>query len=311
MKKFLFKILIFLIPIFLVTFTLTLVVDPYNYFNFFKIIPDSEKINNLPRYNKYLWTLIEYKNKPGENIILGDSRSARIDVDYVYKLTGHKYSNLSLEGANAATIKSSFFFAANTIKLKRVYIGISFNSFSQKGGDPYNQIIGDKRVDNLIDKINNPLYFINDEILKQSANLVIKHFSRVDIKKAAVLPFNKDNQWNYFLLNYGDNIFKDFILSEKYLEDLREITDYCRFHNIYLAFIIFPNHIDLHNKIREYGLDATERQFKTNIRKLGPVYDYDYYNDITNNKNNYEDPFHSTKLVTDLLTKEIWSNKLE
>jgi hypothetical protein len=40
------------------------------------------------------------------------------------------------------------------------------------------------------------------------------------------------------------------------------------------------------------------------------VYDYDYYNSITKNKNNFSDPIHFNDSIGDLIVNEIWKNQL-
>ena len=83
------------------------------------------------------------------------------------------------------------------------------------------------------------------------------------------------------------------------------MADYCDANSIKLAFVLSPTHIDLQKKIHEFNLDEAYSKFKHDIELFGDVYDFNYPNEITNDKNNFGDPYHHKPAISRIVADEI------
>ena len=124
-------------------------VDPYNYFSY-----DPQQTENRKKIarkvNGALWKLVEYNRDPKPNILLGDSRMGRLKNEDISKITGEEYYNLSYEGATLPEMITTFWYTAETLNLKNVYFGISFNHFNMHNDSK-------DRVTSALQIIKNPL----------------------------------------------------------------------------------------------------------------------------------------------------------
>ena len=89
---------IFITPI-IIWIIVVVIVDPFNYFNISKSIFLESKIESAKKLNSLLYNLIEFKNNPQPNIIIGDSRIRKLPTDRIKEITGDSYYTLH---ANAA-----------------------------------------------------------------------------------------------------------------------------------------------------------------------------------------------------------------
>ena len=70
------------------------------------------------------------------------------------------------------------------------------------------------------------------------------------------------------------------------------------------------NHIDLQQKANEFNLVSEEIRFRTDLTKLGLIYDFDYPNELTKNSKNFKDPFHINDSIGEIIIKEIISGNI-
>jgi len=54
---------------------------------------------------------------------------------------------------------------------------------------------------------------------------------------------------------------------------------------------------------------ADEKKFKEDLKKLGDVYDFNYPNEITKERNNFSDPFHFRDEVAKTIVEELFKDK--
>lgn len=91
---------------------------------------------------------------------------------------------------------------------------------------------------------------------------------------------------------------------------------YCKQHDITLKVFISPSHATQWEAIRATGHWHTFEQWKREVAKITPVWDFSGYNSITtepisNTMKNYGDNSHYTKEVGDLVLNRILSFKEE
>lgn len=166
MKKQIYKSLLFSIPIFLFISYIT-IVDPYEFINLVHIISADKKLKVLNRNDEsgprgnLLWKLVHYKRNPVENVLFGDSQCRAIEESQLDSLTGEDWFNFCIPGASYETIFDNFWFCAEKVKLKKVYMEVSFMNYN--GFRSYN-------ISNLgTDYMDKPyLYFARKEILFDS-----------------------------------------------------------------------------------------------------------------------------------------------
>ena len=82
-------------------------------------------------------------------------------------------------------------------------------------------------------------------------------------------------------------------------------------NNIKLVFFISPTHTELQSKINEFKLGKEYEKFKEDVQSFGDLYDFNWPNVITENKNNFLDPLHAVDSVSRIMIKEMVLNKPE
>lgn len=276
-------------------------VDPYNLFRGAVESKNLTLSDTFLKIDPCLWKCFDYQRNPVRNIILGDSRADNLDTKYIQDTTNEKYYNLAYGGGTLPEIIDTFWFATKQIKLQKVYIGLNFNLYNQ-----YNTM--NRFVD--VDKIMNcnSMYFINHNVVKSLYYYLRWRCSANDIQVGR--PDKDKNQfWQSQLGAQTRSFYANYKYPDNYLSELKKIASYCTHNDIKLVFIIFPTHIDLQNKVREYNLVEEEKHFKNDVMALAPTYDFDYANYYTMNRDNFKDPYHYENSHS--IINEIWLNKIK
>ena len=60
----------------------------------------------------------------------------------------------------------------------------------------------------------------------------------------------------------------------------------------------------------DFKLTKEEIQFKEEIRSIGRVIDFDYPNSITNCKNCFTDPIHTTDSISMIIVNDLFTDSL-
>jgi len=295
------KNVLFSIPIFIWIF-IVIVIDPFNYLKFgLKTINYSSKRAISGVLNRPLFQLLEYKNNPSPNILLGDSRANSLKTIKIRKYSGMDFANLAYGGGSINEAIITFWEAANTIELKNVYIGLNFSD--------YNMLLNRDRVTEALEIKNNFLTYCFSLYTFESSFLIIRHLltkEEIILGKPSV---TKEDFWKFQLNVASKEGYGTYKYPHKYFSELKKISDYCVKNRIKLIFFIPPTHVDLQNKIKEYNLQFYEENFKADLKRLGDVYDFDYPNDITRNTDNFRDPFHCNDSIGEIVVKEIFNPK--
>ncbi len=305
MHRFLTRLLVFLILVGIYCL-IVLAIDPYNYFfkrNFISNKTKIEVINrnpkSMPRGNT-LWKYIDFKRHPCKNIIIGDSRAFDLNVNLIEKISGKEYFNFGVPGGNYKSIFETFGFITSVTKPERVYIQVSFHTYSRSSD--YDLMADAQEV------YRNPWLFFSRGYFFEEA-ILDAYYSLTGYPDpgSITMPFNEE-VWNQILLKQGDNSLKKMIYPPDYYNELKKISAYCKSHNIELAFIIFPDQKDFHDLILKRSLGKEYRQYKKDIHSLGTVYDFDYPESIlARSRGNYRDIFHlNPDLIDSYIIPGIW-----
>lgn len=297
MKYFIKRILIFSIPFILYIF-LVIIIDPYNVFSEEQdpeLIELKLKIPNL--LNTPLYKLQEFSNAPTDIVLLGDSRTFNLDTKVFESLTEMSTTNLASGGGSLAEIVDTFWYTTKIHDIKQVYIGVNFNQFN--GFNTRNTIPETIRLKN------SPISYVFSQYCVKSTFMILKSKITADTTKIWKPVVNKAEFWKYQLESTTNNFYKAYKYPSADYKKLIEIAAYCKKKSIKLVFFIPPTHVDLQQKVKEFGLVTEEKKFKTDLENLGTFYDFDYPNQITKNKDNFEDPFHSNLSICDSMINEI------
>jgi len=84
-----------------------------------------------------------------------------------------------------------------------------------------------------------------------------------------------------------------------------EFVDYCHKSSIDLIIIAPPTHVDLQQRVSAFHLEAAHRAYLNTMKSSGRFLDFDTDNLITNDRANFDDPFHAHPDVMRSVVREI------
>ena len=288
---------VFILPI-ITWMIIVVIVDPFNYFNFYEAISQQTK-KSSQKLNPLLYNSINFKNNPTNSVIIGDSRVRKLPTKRIQELTGDTYYTLHSNGAKLNEIIDLFWLSTKYSKLKNVIIGINFNL--------YNEYAYSNRTEDVREMINNPLIYIFNYTIAKTVCLSIKNeLFGIPIQKKK----NRNDFWNYSINTTAKNQYSKYKYPNRMLEKLKKISDYCKEKNINLTLLIVPNHMDFHDQLVKYNLLDEEIQFKEEISSIGRVIDFDYPNSITNCKSCFTDPIHTTDSISMIIVNDLFTDSL-
>lgn len=296
MTRFLSRLALFSIP-FWVYFAFIAIVDPFGYLNLSPISAE-QKLPVAGALNPCFWKMNEFNRRPSSRILLGDSRMLGIHSDKLRESTGEDYFNFAYGGSSLNEMIETFWFAARRTELREVYIGLNLNVYND-----YNYT---ERTSMFTTVNQNPLlYFVNRTVLQAAAYDVYSWATRKDLK-IGVPNMSRDAFWQEQLGPLTSAYYTSYVYPVKYKRRLQELSSYCRAHGIRLAFVIFPTHVDLQNRVHDFHLETAAAKFRDDLAGIGPTFDFDYQNEMTSRRENFSDPYHYTGAIADILVREIW-----
>jgi hypothetical protein len=296
MNKLIKKIIIFILPIIAYCF-LVILIDPFNYFSLFNDISNKVKLKIAYPNNELLWKCAEFKNVPCNNILLGDSRTDAIDVSKIEKLAVEKYYNFAYGGATPSEIVDTFWYAARLAKLNKVYIGINF--------DAYNKFNCMNRFPEMESIMRNPLlYLVNTSVLRSECYIIKSLLTGRSIVLSNKPTVSRDQFWQDQLEHSRNAINGKYLHPDNLYDNLKKIKTFCQDNKIELTFIVLPTHLDMQERITRFNLTLEHNRFYGDLHGLGKTFNFDYPNNLTQNKNNYEDPYHLKN--TDIIINDVW-----
>lgn len=224
--------------------------------------------------------MIEFKNNPKNYILFGDSRGDILKAKY---FKNQNFYNFSYGGGSLYEEIDSFWYAAKLVKLEKVILSISFEMF--------NLYENKNLAEEAKTTIDTPYkYYMSFFTSKVS---LMNLYSTIFNKKINVENpnMNKEEFWSY-QINYSKRFYQKYKYPTKLVDKIKLIAEYCDQNNIELSFFIPPGHTDLIDQMNKYNRSEERKRFKKDLRKIGKVYDFDFKNEFTQNKENFGDPFH-------------------
>ncbi|WP_421657573.1 hypothetical protein [Leptothermofonsia sp. ETS-13] len=293
-------------------------IDPYGVIG----TPKIRRFNDLkPRQfsNVRLFKAADIIRLKPEVVLLGSSRTdLGLDPAHPAFSKAQSVYNLGLVGPNMYEVRRYFEHAlANQPNLKQVVIGIDFFMFNR-----YNKNAPDF-VDNRLGK---HFYKLKD-LLAITLSSMALNASLETIEASFQLDAFYLYAANGMRYVYGGKVkepvkvqfeqsiseylnsaeyYKQFQLSQAYLADFRTLVEICKARNIDLKVFISPSHATQFEAIRVAGHWSKFEDWKREVVKITPVWDFSGYNTITtepihNGMKYYWDNSHYTKKVGDLV----------
>lgn len=293
------RLAVFSIP-FLIGALFVLLADPFNYFRVSSLVAEDVKAPITKKLNPGFSQLSAFDRDPKPNILLGDSRMQELEPITLKEVTGDDYANLAYGGGSLREAFDSFWIASKKIRLRKVYLGIALMT--------YNDYEIANRTE-LYKSVNeNPaLYFINRTVWESAIYSVYSELSGEKIRLGTP-KMSKDEFWQVEL-GILQKFYEKYTEPVKYRRELGEIADFCRQNNIELNFVIFPMHTDAQKQIVDLGLAKPNQAMRSELSKLGKVYDFEKVNESTSDKNNFNDPVHLNEISQKQLIVDIWGKR--
>jgi hypothetical protein len=294
------RLCLFLAPVMLLVCLPVLLVDPYVLFPRGSLVSDPVRLENAARVNQVLLAIIAFSKSPTPNILLGDSQMAHFKATDIEAITHQRYTNLAFGGGTLAEAIATFWYATRVEKLRSVYFGASFYSFTDNSR---NRVAAAEQI------VNYPLaYFPNGDVLEATwDDLLVQVFHHPVSYQPTV---GTAIFWQQQLGELARRK-QTYSVSAQTLADLRAVVSYCQAHGVRLFFIIPPEHEDVRQRIKDLGMQDQYATFKATVAGLGLTYDCDVASETTRDARNFVDPFHTTQAAAAVIANDIWSDRHE
>ena len=107
-------------------------------------------------------------------------------------------------------------------------------------------------------------------------------------------------------MNYINMFFGNYSYPYTVKAELEKISAYCKKNDIKINFIILPNYREVHDHIRQRGLEDEQRKFYRDLMQLGRVYNFDLDVPEHHHRENFIDFFHPRLNLLNKCIAEIW-----
>ncbi len=307
-------------------------IDPYGIFNTPAMV-GINKIKPEKRKQVRLFKAIAVARLKPQMVFLGSSRTEfGLSTSHPVLRQFQPAYNLALPSPNMYEVRRYLEHAIANNQLQQVVLGIDFfmfNVFLANTPD-FNENRLEKTEITLQDTINsiysidvllaslvtvrhnhqkpNGLdYFYPDGSRTENRDIIFGNQPMRKIMRAGL-------QQNTFLAK--QNPARRYQLSQKNLNELQTIVNLCREHQINLKIFISPAHATHWESIRVGGFWPVFEQWKREIVKIYPIWDFSGYNSITtepisDDMKNYLDSSHYTQAIGNLILNRIFQTNQE
>lgn len=293
-------------------------VDPYGVLNSPDLSVTEEKVLKGKGHTR-LFKAVDIKRMKPMAILLGTSRAERgLDPKHPVFADNQPAYNLALPGANQYEVMRYFEHAiANQPDLKQVVIGIDFFMFNQF--NPNKPDFSEHRLEKTritpADVFNTTFSI---DAMRSSLLTVVSNIGNFGSESyrydgAWIVPSNQNSETTLRRMLAADlrETYDDYQLSPEALDHFREIIETCRQRNIDVKVFISPTHATQREAVRVAGLWSAFENWKREIVKITPVWDFSGYNSITaeaisHEMENYLDSSHYTQEVGNLVLNRLF-----
>jgi len=300
------------------------IVDPYNMNGSFSL--ELKRKSNTNYTYRFKTNIIENGNF--DTLMLGTSRIGVMNPTFVNKELNVSTFNFSAPASTTFIQHKLFLYALHFNNIKNVIYGIDFMAFNEaksiekdfKSFDMIKQnIYKYKHISNY------DLYFNLDTTFSTVAMI----YNNIGNKSKVSEQYNKNNGMREYLnnkdalahgsydsksnieeslllyFNSKNGIYKNYKFSKKYLYDFKKTVDYCKKHQIKLWVYIPPMFSEHLEKLKEKNYFNHFLEFEKELIEVTDYVDFNGYNSITLNQNNYWDSSHLREELTPLVMKKV------
>ena len=298
----------------MLVFALFLAFEPYDYFG----LRGSSDYLSAP-----LSLMRQLEREQPDQIILGDSRMANLNVSYIQELTGEPVQMMAFGGAETGEIIELFWYAAEHTQLKKVVLGL--NLYSMLGEQGKGRIPAMEEMASDTGK-----FIIHGGHWLQAMNsgkMQLKNWlggllnrpdwmeypeDPTDYTLVQNIPQEQGERYRADLEEYLNSLLIKLSaaneVQEETMEDILAIIRYCKEKEIELVIVFPPLHISVWELYDELGLLPEMEQMKAVLKAEAPVIDMEFPNDFTTNDDNFFDGFHLVSEKKLFLAKAIFTD---
>jgi len=253
-----------------------------------------------------------------ERIILGDSRMANLNTEYIEQVSGERYTNMAYGGATLEESLEQLEYALGHTHLSKVVIGVDYYTLNRNYANS-------DRMPEVIAKSENPIRFIADfgywidaaQNAKNMAFDLLADWTGDDelrpvlddpsslAQKDPPLTSEMEDGYRKDLLQYAHTLLGnmtgdtgyglDFAFSDQngYLQKLIDLAGICKERGIELIIVITPcNRAVWDVVIYPNGIDIAMTLYKDMLKRVATVYDGEFYNDFAKDDTRFLDGHH-------------------
>ena len=306
------------------------VLDPNGLNNKFLI----NKINTKKESNTAFTTRFKSNilvNGNFDTLLLGTSRIGVMNPEVVNKYLSCNSFNLEYPGSVTKIQKKFFLYANHFNKIKNLVYGIDFMAFN-KNRTIENDFKEFYELENMIESnqlISNNDFYFTFEAFTKSLKVVFNSLRNKHKSEAEYSNINGMRDYKNFIQDSKENklqldkeinnsiksyfkpmgIYKNYKFSYEYLEDFKEVIQYCKNNNIKLFVYIPPMYSEHYDAIYAAGHFSQFELFKKELSKITEFIDFTGHNEISSNKNNYWDSSHLRVELTQTIMAKIFNDK--
>jgi len=296
MSKFFKNIGIVSIPLVIYLICIALV-DPFNYLSISNLIGKSVKKSISEEVAPHMYKLLDQKNNPRRNIVLGDSRSNGL----YQSMDASNWANMAYGGGSLKEMVQTFWWTVEEQELDTIVIGINLNLYNKYNKRFY--------VEQTIEALKNYISYASNKNVFKSSFLIVKSMIGREEILLNKTKLSKDEFWESQLNRTSEKFYKKIVYPENYYSDLVQIADYCNQKEIKLILWIPPTHVDFQNSIKKYHVEDMAEHFKSDLKSLGALYDYNFPSMLTEDREKFRDPLHFTYEISVLIRDELTMGK--
>lgn len=296
-------------------------IDPYNVING-QALPKFNQLKPESSDDARRFKAINITRLKPKTIVLGTSR-ADIGIDPEHPVLSAPAYNLSIPAGDMYEAMRYFQHAlANQPDLKQVVLGIDLVAFEHR--DDVGKLDPEQaaRLGTTSYLRHLPNLFFSADTLNASFSTLKANFTGEPVREyylrnGRLIRSNPPDMpieavfGSHLKSAYFESWYKDFRVSQQQMDAFRTIVETCKQQEIELKVFISPAHVTQWEALRSAGLWSTFEDWKREIVKITPVWDFSGYSSITTEPlteemQNYLESSHYVKEVGDLVLNRMY-----
>jgi len=296
--------------------TINYVVDPYGIYFDEGQSYNSKKLKNR---DTYLFKVYQLNRSKPEAIVLGTSRSMRLNPSLIESITGKKAYNLGLYGSSPYIQYKYLEYALKVSpNLKSVIIGLDYHVFNKSANLHANYVE---------QRLSSPFYLkdyfstlLSKQALIGSYNVLVDNLNGTDYYTSTEMLGDGTFDERYIFPDTENQLTLrrsrlDYQLSDHAFDYIAKIKELCEKHNIKLYMYTSPLHaivLETHWQMDEW------KNYEEWLRQLviiSPVWDFSGFHDISMSSlihdDYYNDLSHFSKKVGNYILYRMLDTNLE